>query len=794
MTGPLYRLGRFCARHHYPVIAFWVIAAIAIIAGSHIAGDDTNDNLTLPGSDSTKATDLLDDELPEQANGTNPILMKVKSGKLTDSDNKDAVDATVKALEKTDHVEQAVSPFDSSADDQLSKDKTIGYVSVTLDVGPADLTEDEAKKVFDAADPARDAGMEVAAGSYLGQTLSKPKTESSEAIGLAAAVLILLFAFGTVTAMALPIVTAVLGLATTLGVISLLSHVVDISTTAPTLATMIGLGVGIDYALFIVTRHKLQLRDGMEVQESVARATATAGGAVFFAGGTVIIALLSLLIADIPLVSSLGVAAAIAVAIAVCVASTLLPALLGALGLKINSLRVKLGRTHPDDHHPHGWERWARGVAKRPWATLIASLGVLIVLALPVRDLYLGQQDNSQEDPSTTARKAYDLTTEGFGAGENGPLLIAVKLDPPAKPDSKSQQDVEDQQQQLDDQQEQIEQQAEAQGASPDEAQQQAEEQTEEQQEKLDQQKQLADSPASDPRLTDLEDTISKTDGVDEVSPASVSKDGTAAVFNAVPTTAPSDQTTTDLVNHLRDDVIPKQTEGQGETVYVGGATAGYIDLADRIGEKLPSTILIVVGLSFIVLLLAFRSVTLAVKAGVCNLISVAAAYGIVTAVFQKGWGAELIGLDHAIPIVSFVPLLMFAILFGLSMDYEVFLLTQIKEHYEKTKDTTKSVIHGIATTGRVITSAALIMVCVFASFVLNGDPTIKEFGVGLAVAIAIDATIVRCMLVPAVMILLGKANWWMPRWLDRILPKISIEGEEYFRALDKPGSPRDVA
>ena len=526
MTGPLYRIGRFCARHHYPVIAFWVVAAIAIIAVSHIAGDDTNDNLTLPGSDSTKATDLLDDELPDQANGTNPILMKVKSGKLTDSDNKDAVDKTVTALEKADHVEKAVSPFDPTADDQLSKDETIGQVAVTLDVGPADLTEDEAKKVFDAADPARDAGMEVAAGSYLGQTLSKPKTESSEAIGLAAAVVILLFAFGTATAMALPIVTAVLGLGTTLGVISLLSHVVNISTTAPTLATMIGLGVGIDYALFIVTRHKLQLRDGMEVQESVARATATAGGAVFFAGGTVIIALLSLLIADIPLVSSLGVAAAIAVLVSVCVATTLLPALLGALGLKINSLRVKLGRTHPDDHHPHGWERWARGVAKRPWATLIASLGVLIVLALPVRDLYLGQQDNSQEDPSTTARKAYDLTTEGFGAGENGPLLIAVKLDPKAKPAS-----------------------ADPSSRGPTSS-----------------SNNSPRSPASDPRLTDLESTISKTDGVDEVSPASVSKDGTAAVFNVVPTTAPSDQKTTDLVNHLRDDVIPKQTEGQGET------------------------------------------------------------------------------------------------------------------------------------------------------------------------------------------------------------------------------------
>ncbi len=785
MTGPLYALGRFCARHHYPVIALWVIAALALVLFAQASGDKTNDNLTLPGTGSTDATNLLEADLPDQAYGSNPLTLEAKSGKLTEGANSKAVAETVANLKKTAHVISAVSPLSASGSSFLSKDETIGYIPVTLNVGPGGLTQAEAQAVLDAADPAEAAGLDPAIGGYVGQQLSKPSTEISEAIGITAAIIILLFAFGTVTAMAMPILSAVLGLACALSIIRLLENLTEVPSVAPTLATMIGLGVGIDYALFIVTRHKLQLRDGMEVMESVARATATAGGAVVFAGFTVMIALCSLFIAGIPLVTSLGLTAAVAVVVAVIAAVTLLPAMLGALGPHINSLRVHLGKTHPDDARPHGWERWARRVAGKPLPAAIVAGVILVILALPVRDLELGQQDNGALPTSTTARQSYDALTQGFGPGYNGPLLIAVEFGTPAKPDQKNIDEVNQQQQQLDAQKQQITAEGEAAGLPPSEAQQQADQETASQQKKLNQQRKQAENPATDPRLTTLQRDISKQPDVAAVSSASLDKKGTAAAFTAISKSAPSADATVSLVKDLRDTVIPDALAGTDLTAYVGGQTAGYIDLANEISDKLPLMILIVVGLSCIVLFLAFRSIFVPLKAAFMNLLSVAAAYGVVTAVFQKGWGISLVGLDHAIPIVSYVPLLMFAILFGLSMDYEVFLLTQIREHYTEHGDPKRAVIEGLANTGRVITSAALIMVFVFASFVLNGNPVVKEFGVGLAVAIAIDATIVRCLLVPALMVLLGDRAWWLPPSLEKIVPRISIEGEEYFAKRD---------
>jgi RND superfamily putative drug exporter len=785
LTGPLYHLGRFCARHHWPVIALWLVAAIALVGVSRAAGDNTSDNVSLPGSGSTNAQDLLTKRLPQQAYGSNPVVLKVNSGKLTDDKNSQAVADTVTELKKTPHVSSAISPLSKEGSAFLSKDKTIGYIPVLLDVGPSDLTKEEAQAVLDAAEPARKAGMETAVGGYVGKQLSKPSTESSEAVGLTAAVIILLFTFGTATAMALPILTAVLGLACALSIIQLLSHVFDVPTVAPTLGTMIGLGVGIDYALFIVTRHKLQLKQGMEMRESIARANATAGGAVFFAGGTVMIALCSLAVADIPLVTNMGFAAAVAVVVAVLAAITLLPALLGALGPRIDSLRVKLSRTHPDDHEPHGWARWARGVADRPWRAIVAALLILGILAFPVLQLELGQEDDGEATKGTTQREAYDLLAEGFGVGVNGPLLISVKLGSPAKADPNGVDDVNKQEQQLKTQQQQIEQQALAQGATQQQAQQQAQKQTSKQSQELEAKKKQAESPATDPRLTTLSDDVKKTPNVASVSPITVSKNGDAAVFTAIPKSAPSDDATESLVRDLRDNVIPKAVKGTDLTAYVGGQTAAYVDLADKISNKLLEMIAVVVGLSFLILLLAFRSLLVPLKAAVMNLLSVAAAYGVVTFIFQEGHGASLVGLDGATPIVSFVPLFMFAILFGLSMDYEVFLLSQIQDHFKQDGEPTQAVIDGLATTGRVITSAALIMVSVFTSFILSGDPTVKEFGVGLAVAVAIDATIVRCLLVPAVMVKLGARAWWLPRWLSRLVPHFSIEGEDYFAKRD---------
>ncbi len=723
MTGPLYAVGRFCSRHHWPTIAAWLVVAVALVLIGQAGDSKTNDNLTLPGTGSTAATELLEDKLPEQAFGSNPLVFQAKAGAdLTEPKYANAIEASVKRLNALHDVNSAVSPLSPQGAPFLSKDRSVAYVPVVLSVGPGELTESQALAVLDAGKPGEEAGLKVSVGAYVGQQLSKPDTGASDAIGIAAAIVILLFAFGTATAMVLPIFSAITGLACALSIIRLLESAVQVPSVASTLATMIGLGVGIDYALFIVTRHKLQLADGMELRESIARATATAGGAVVFAGFTVVIALCSLAFAGIPLVSTLGFTAAIAVVIAVAAATTLLPAMLGALGPRINSLRVQLGKTHPDDRKPHGWTKWAEGVAKRPWRSALAALAVLVVLALPIFQLELGQNDISALPKSTTARQAYDGLTTGFGPGVNGPLLIASEFESPA----------------------------EAQKVLP-----------------------------------RLEKEIDAAPDVAQVSEPTLDKAGTAAVFTVIANSAPWADETVSLVENLRDEAIPQALEGTSAISYVGGQTAGYIDLATQIADKLPLMIAIVVALSFLVLLLAFRSLLVPLKAAAMNLISVAAAYGVVTAVFQLGWGSSLIGLDHAIPIVSFVPLLMFAILFGLSMDYEVFLLTQMREHYRQHGKADRAVVEGLANTGRVITSAAAIMVCVFTSFVLNGNPLVKEFGVGLAVAIAIDSTLVRCLLVPAIMVLLDRRAWWLPSWLDRLVPHVSIEGEEYFAARD---------
>jgi len=723
VTGPLYAIGRFCARHHWPVIGAWIVLAVGLVLLGQTGESKTNDNLTLPGTGSTQATELLEDNLPEQAYGSNPLVFVAKAGgKLTAPKQAAAVEESVKRLNELHDVNSAVSPLSPQGAAFLSKDHSVGYSPVILGTGPGELTEAQALAVLDAGEPAEAVGIKVSVGAYVGSQLSKPDTGASDAIGIAAAIVILLFAFGTATAMVLPISSAIIGLACSLSIIRLLEHVVQVPSVASTLATMIGLGVGIDYALFIVTRHKLQIADGMEIRESAARAAATAGGAVVFAGFTVVIALCSLAFAGIPLVTTLGFTAAIAVVIAVAAATTLLPAMLGALDYRINSLRVQFGKTNPDDKEPHGWRRWARGVADRPWRSALASLAILIVLAIPLLQLELGQNDISALPKSTTARQAYDGLTQGFGPGVNGPLLIASEFE---------------------------------------------------------------SAKEAKAVLPGLVKTVGGASDVAQVSEPTFDKTGTYAVFTVISKSAPWADETVSLVENLRDEVIPGALQGTSANSYVGGQTAGYIDLATQIGDKLPLMIGIVVLLSFVVLLLAFRSLLIPIKAAAMNLISVAAAYGVVTAVFQLGWGSSLIGLDHSIPIVSFVPLLMFAILFGLSMDYEVFLLTQMREHYKKNGDEKEAVIEGLANTGRVITSAAAIMVCVFTSFVLNGNPIVKEFGVGLAVAIAIDSTLVRCLLVPAIMVLLGKWAWWMPNWMERVVPHISIEGEDYFARRD---------
>ncbi len=792
MSAALYAIGRGCVRHRWAVLFVWIGLLVATNLLANHFGKVTSNELTLPGSGSTNATDLLEADIPAYANGTNPVVMQAPQGKLTSSANEKVVDDTVKALKKSPYVTKAVSPVSSQGSSLLSKDEKIGYISLTLGPNSGDLTEDQADNVIDHESPAVDAGFKVANGGYLGSAVSAPDVGVSEVVGVLAAVIILLFTFGTVTAMSLPIITALVALGIGLATIGLLGHGITVPTVGPTLGTMLGLGVGIDYALFIVTRHKGFMEQGFPVEEAAARAVGTAGGAVVFAGSTVIIALVSLAVAQIPLVSALGYSAAVVVLVAILTAITLIPALLAIMGKRIDSLRVPFLKPPPHDHRPHGWARWARFIGRVPIPAGVAAVAILLVLAVPALNLELGQQNNGQMPTSTQVRQAYDLLTKGFGPGVNGPFLVAVDFgSKPAHNDQKQLDQLQSKQQRQEQQAvQQTTAQLEAQGVPPDQAQSQAEQQVSsqpqtKQEKQADQQEQFLKSKASDPRLVNLEDDIKKTNGVKEVSGAKVDKSGSAATFSVIATTAPSANATSDLVNQLRGSVIPKADKGSTLTTYVGGQTAGYIDLADRISDKLVLVIAVVIALSVILLLLAFRSIVVPLISAIMNLLSVAASYGVLTFVFQEGHGASLLGVDGgATPIVSYVPLMMFAILFGLSMDYQVFLMSRMSEHYHETGDNHEAVVDGLAVSARVITAAALIMVTVYLCFILNGQPVVKEFGLGLAVAIAIDATLVRCVLVPATMVLIGRANWWFPKWLSW-LPSIGIEGEEYFKARD---------
>jgi RND superfamily putative drug exporter len=737
MTGVLYGLARFCVRRRFYVLAVWLVATIALVAISHRLGENTNDNLSLPGTDSQRATDALAKSFPDQANGSSPIVLHTSAGaKLTDRKNTEAVEAAAKAIAKEPHVASVVSPLSPQGAGALSKDQSTGYLSVTLAVSPGQLSVSEANEIIEGANAAKAAGIEVQTGGQLGQKVSKPATESSELIGIIAAMVILTLTFGTVVSMLIPILNAIVALLATLAIIRMLGHVATVPTVAPTLATMIGLGVGIDYALFIVTRHFRGMHDGLALDESIARAAATSGGAVFFAGGTVTIALVSLAVAGIPLITTMGLMAAIAVVVAVLGALTLLPAVLAIVGPRIESLRVR----HPQPEskaHEGLWAKWAHEIARYPIAAGLAALAILIPLTIPLLSLTLGQQDNAALSTSTTARKAYDLLSRSFGPGINGPLLVAVTLATPAK----------------------------------------------------------GKPPTSDPRLQTLQKDISQTPGVAAIAPLQIDSAGTTAYFNAISTKGPAEDATAALVEKLRSSVIPAADSGTDMKADVGGSTAGYVDLASRISSKLPLQILVVIALSFVLLILAFRTAVIPAQAAVMNLLSIGASYGVLTAIFQYGWLASVIGLSGPVPIVSYVPLFMFAVLFGLSMDYEVFLVSQIEEHVHAGEDNRSSVVSGLVTSARVITAAAAIMVFVFGSFVLNGDPTIKQFGIGLAVAVVLDATVVRCLLVPALMLLMGRVNWWMPRWLERVVPHVSIEGAEFFKERDvatfgAPGEP----
>jgi RND superfamily putative drug exporter len=592
---------------------------------------------------------------------------------------------------------------------RVSPDGQIGLINVQYPV-IEDLSRADLDNMKETIESAREGSpLQIEAGGDLFFSFEEPQTGTGEMIGLGAAVIILLLAFGSVIAMGLPIGMALFGLAVGISSMSLITYLVDIPSWAPQMASMIGLGVGIDYALFLVTRHREFLAQGFAVDEAAGRAVATAGQAVLFAGGTVVIAILGLAVAGIPFMTAAAIATSAIVLIMVLASITLLPAFLGLAGDWIN--RLGIHRRHSSAEVGAGWARWGRHVSKHAWSYAIGVTVLLLGLTAPVLALQLGFPDEGTLPESRTERQAYDLVAEGFGAGINGPLVIAVDI--------------------------------------------------------------ANDASVVEP----LAAAIESDTGVVAIAPPTVNAEAGVATIVAFPTTSPQDDATFETVERLRAEVFPEVLEGSEASAHVGGLTANFADIGGRVTDRLPIFIAAVIGLSFLLLMGVFRSVLVPLKAALLNLLSIGAAYGVLVMVFQWGWGIGLIGLESTVPIVSFIPMFMFAVLFGLSMDYEVFLLSRVREEYIRTGDNDQSVISGISSTARVITSAALIMISVFGGFVLGDDATIKMMGLGLATAIFVDATIVRIILVPATMKLMGDANWWLPGWLDRILPNIDIDG-----------------
>jgi RND superfamily putative drug exporter len=710
----LRRVAVFCALRRAFVIGVWLVVLVGVGFASHALGTQYSSSAEVAGSDSQAANDVMARSFSPELSDASPLVYHADSGSLKDKQNAAVVEESLKATAGAENVA-------SVGELTYSKDGATAYAQVLPAQARGDMSVDEGEAIYETAEePLAGSGVSVDAGGQLGTKISKSEGKTSELIGIAAAMLILVLIFGTVTAMVLPIAAAIFGLICGLSLVSLLGHLVAVPDVAPTVGAMIGLGVGIDYSLFIVTRARSARHEGMSSVDAIGHAAATSGSAVAFAGITVVIALLSLAVSGITLITVLGQAAAIVVVVAVLASMTLLPALLGLCGDRIERLRVGRDKRATLGHSAL-WQRWGARVSRRPGVFAVVSVLVLLVLSAPVRSLELGLTDQSSAEKSTTSRQAYDLMTENFGAGSNGPLLVTVDT-------------------------------------------------------------------ADKDELAKLHDGLSVTEGVAAVGEPQVSKDGSAAIINVIPQGSPSSDATSALVDEVRDSVIPQS----GVDAHVGGSTAQLLDLADLIAKRLPLIIAVVVGLSMGLLLVAFRSVVAPLQAALVNLLSVGAAYGIVTAVFQDGHGASGIGLDGAIPIVSFVPMMMFAILFGLSMDYQVFLLTRVREEYDRTGDTRQGVVQGLARTARVITSAALIMIFVFGAFVLNPTPEVKMFGLGLAFAVLVDATIVRMLLVPSIMEILGDANWWFPKWLG-FLPRIDIEGTKDDDAPATPDAPDRV-
>jgi putative drug exporter of the RND superfamily len=709
MSKLLYRWGRAAALHPWRMIGAWLVVAVAVVGLNLSVGGDTSDDYSIPGTEAQQAVDLLEEQFPAQSGVAGQVVFADPDGDLTDATARATVAETLAALAGGPNVISVSDPYDPAAA-AVSADGSIAYATVRYAVDPPGKAEGEAAEA--AVEIARDAGLQAELSRNIVNGVEQP--EGREGIGLLVAVVVLLVAFGSVIAAGIPIGSALFGIFVGLGFVGVLSGFTDVPSISPLLASMIGIGVGIDYALFVVTRHRSFLHEGRSPVESAALANATSGSAVIFAGTTVVIAIAGLRLAGIPSIAMMGLASAITVAVAMIGAVTLLPAFLGLAGSRIDKFRVgRRVRQENEASHATLSGRWADHVGRHPWRYALASFVGLVAVAAPVTAMRTGIADDGTAATSTTYRQVYDLLAEGFGPGFNGPLTVVV------------------------------------------------------------------DGTTDPATVAGVRDAVAATEGIAFVTQPALSPTGDTAVLTAIPLTSPQDEATETLVHTLRDDVLPEAVAGTTAGTYVTGQTAAYIDISERLAGRLPLFIAAVVGLSFLLLMAVFRSLLVPLKAAIMNLLSIGGAYGVVVAVFQWGWGNELIGVDTTVPISPFLPMIMFAILFGLSMDYEVFLLSRVREEWVRTGDSHRSVVDGLAATARVITSAALIMISVFAAFLLTDDVEVKMFAVGLTVAVLLDATIVRMVLVPATMALMGDANWWLPGWLDRLLPHLDVEGSD---------------
>ncbi|MFD8058415.1 MMPL family transporter [Streptomyces cyaneofuscatus] len=742
--GVLRRTGEWCARHFVTVLVLWVAALAGLQVLQHAYGGDYSDDFSLPGTQSQDGLDVLKAHAPQAGGYSAQVVLHDADKPLTSVS--DQVATAVADLGKLPDVLSAQNPLPPSGSTPppppdpntgpLSTDRKTAYITVRFSVQPSTLGASYLDGVDAAVKPLRSTGVEVEYGGPLGELARpEPSDRTSEAIGFGVAVIVLLIGFGSLLAAVLPLLTALICALCGLALLGLLAAAATFATVSPTLATMIGIGVGIDYALFLVTRHRQNLIDGQDPVTAAGNAAATSGHAVLLSGCTVIIALSGLWVSGIGFIGKLGLAAAVTVVTAVLGALTLVPAILGLIGRGIDRVRVRkpVAETVPaqDGAEVGGWHRYAQRVERRPWWFLAGGVVLLAVLSFPVFFIQLGHIGDGADPKSFTDRRAFDLMSSAFGPGSNGPLTLVIDQSKVPSSDRSA----------------------------------------------------LADQAQK--ALTNVPDTA-------VITPLTATSDGDVLTATAYSVASPQDERTTSLTNRLTDDVLPQAVSGTAADTYVTGTTAAQVDFLDIVAGRLPLIIAVVVALAFLVILAVFRGLLVAVKAAVLNVLSIAASYGVVVAVFQWGWGGPALGVSGKVPIESYVPMMMFAIVFGLSMDYEIFLLSRIHEAWVRTGNARASVAHALEITARVITCAALIMVSVFAAFIISDNIVVKMLGLGLAASVLIDATVVRLLLVPAVMTLLGRSAWWIPGPLDRILPHLDAEGGAQ-ESGQSPGGVKDM-